>query len=180
MVRPTIRRLAHLLRTRALPQGVRCEGRVFVDRGVRVNVAPGGHLLLRDGATLGRDVGIAVGRGATLTIGMRTRLQPRTRINAMEAVDIGADCAISWGVDILDSDFHQIVLSDGSRPRKTGPVRIGDHVWIGVGAKILKGVTIGQNCVIAAGSVVTTDVPEGSLAAGVPARVVKPIQGWDH
>jgi acetyltransferase-like isoleucine patch superfamily enzyme len=54
-----------------------------------------------------------------------------------------------------------------------GPIRIGDHVWIGTGAIILDGVTIGAGAIIGAGAVVTKDIPENAIAAGVPAKVIR-------
>ena len=87
---------------------------------------------------------------------------------AKRSVQIGSRCAVSWDVRILDTDYHAL---DG-RP-SVDPVRIGDHVWIGSGATVLKGVTIGDGAVVAAGSLVVNDVPAKTLVAGVPARVVR-------
>jgi len=79
---------------------------------------------------------------------------------------IGADCLI------MDSDFHGFPL-DAGQPVKSAPVEIGDYVFIGARSIILKGVKIGNRSVIGAGSVVSSDIPENSLAAGNPARVVR-------
>ncbi len=84
---------------------------------------------------------------------------------------------MSWDVQVLDTDFHTIVR-DGSPQASVAPVRIGDHVWIGTRAVVLKGVTIGDGAVIAAGAVVTADVPTGAVVAGVPARVVGRADSW--
>jgi acetyltransferase-like isoleucine patch superfamily enzyme len=81
-------------------------------------------------------------------------------------------------VDILDTDFHGIVEVDGSTHAITAPVIIQDRVWIGAGAKVLKGVTIGHDSIIAAGAVVTKSFPPHSLIGGVPARRIKEIRGW--
>lgn len=90
-------------------------------------------------------------------------------------IAIGEDVAISHNVTIMDSDAHEIMESGYC---KTKPVSIGNHVWIGSGAKILKGVHVGDGAVIAAGAVVTRDVPENSMAAGIPARVIKRNVTW--
>lgn len=58
------------------------------------------------------------------------------------------------------------------------PIRIGDHVWIGLRATILKGVSIGDGAVVGAGSMVIRDVPSGALVAGVPARVIRESVTW--
>lgn len=77
---------------------------------------------------------------------------------------------------IRDSDNHSI-KKEGYK--KTKPIRIGNHVWIGLRATILKCVTIGDGAVIAAGAVVTKDVPPKSLVGGVPARVISTNVEWE-
>jgi acetyltransferase-like isoleucine patch superfamily enzyme len=110
---------------------------------------------------------------------------------AEEKIEIGSHCLVSWNVGIADSDFHPLEpaqrLIDAQalapyfknrppRPElKTAPVKIGDNVWIGMNAVILKGVIIGENSVVAAGSVVTKSVPPNVVVAGNPAVVVRQI-----
>lgn len=114
---------------------------------------------------------------AELAIGDYTRIGPRTHINCALSIQIGAHCAISWDCEILDTDIHTIVWEDGSR---TGPaaVVIGDRVWIGARAIVLKGVTIGEGAVVGAGAVVAEDVPAHTLVIGSPARPVRAIREW--
>ncbi|PYL10054.1 MAG: acyltransferase [Verrucomicrobia bacterium] len=111
---------------------------------------------------------------------------------AEEKIEIGSYCLMSWNVGIADSDFHPLEpaqrLIDAqalapyfekrpARPKlKTAPVQICDNVWIGMNAVILKGVTIGENSVVAAGSVVTKSVESNTVVAGNPAVVVKKFQ----
>lgn len=95
-------------------------------------------------------------------------------IDCFEEISIGDDVAISKGVTIRDSDNHQV--SGGGR--KSAPIRIGNHVWIGINATVLKGVAIGDGAIVAAGAVVTRDVPERALVAGVPARIIKTEIDW--
>jgi acetyltransferase-like isoleucine patch superfamily enzyme len=92
-------------------------------------------------------------------------------------VTLGRHVGVAQHVHIADSDGHP---TDPAR-RLAGaplahddvrPVTIGDHAWIGRSAQVLKGVTIGRAAVVAAGSVVVSDVPDGALAMGVPARVI--------
>ena len=108
-----------------------------------------------------------------------------------ERIDIGSSCLVSWNVGIADSDFHPLDpaqrLIDAQslapfmygRPPlptlKTAPVVISDNVWIGMNAIILKGVTIGENSVVAAGSVVTKSVPANTVVAGNPAVAVRQL-----
>src|SRR3954468_9654911 len=112
-------------------------------------------------------------------------------IMAEELIEIGSHVLISWNVGIADSDFHPLdpakrlqdtyalaPFYENHPPRpelKTAPVKICDGAWIGMGAVILKGVTIGQNSVVAAGAVVTKSVPPNCVVAGNPAVVVKQL-----
>ena len=95
------------------------------------------------------------------------------------AIRIGEDCMFSGDVEIWNSDTHLITDLEG-RPLNhiLAPITIGNHVWLGKHAKILKGVSIGDNSIIGMSSVVTKDVPNNSIAAGNPARVVKEGVNW--
>jgi acetyltransferase-like isoleucine patch superfamily enzyme len=111
---------------------------------------------------------------ARLVIGDRTSLGDRTEIHCGRAVTIGAGCLLAWDVVVMDRDYHRL----DSATEVCEPVCIGDHVWLGARAMILKGVTIGDGAVVAAGSVVVSDVPAGALVAGNPARVVRAKVTW--
>lgn len=115
--------------------------------------------------------------GGTLTLG-KGYANSGCVIACAKSITIGEGAAIARGVYIYDSDHHEMIVDKGSPINSPAPVTIGNHVWIGVGAIILKGVTIGDGAVIAAGAVVTRDVPPRCLAAGNPARVVKEDIDW--
>jgi acetyltransferase-like isoleucine patch superfamily enzyme len=133
----------------------------------------------------------SVGENGQCSIGDFTLLNGAL-VMAEENIDIGSHCLISWNVGVADSDFHPLEpaqrLIDAQalapylknrppRPKlKTAPVKIADNVWIGMNAIILKGVTIGENSVVAAGSVVTKSVPPNTVVAGNPALVVKQFE----
>jgi acetyltransferase-like isoleucine patch superfamily enzyme len=133
----------------------------------------------------------AIGKNGHCTIGDFTLLNGAL-IMAEEKIEIGSHCLVSWNVGIADSDFHPIAPAQRlidtqalapyfkdrpSRPKlKTAPVKISDNVWIGMNAVILKGVTIGENSVVAAGSVVTKSVEPNTVVAGNPAVAVKQFQ----
>ncbi len=108
-------------------------------------------------------------RDAVIRIGNGTYLNRNAEIVAARAVTIGRDCKIARDVIIMDTDQHDVPGAG----LLIKPIEIGDRVWIGSRAIILKGVTVGQDAVVAAGSVVTKDVPPRSIVAGVPARVVR-------
>ncbi len=132
----------------------------------------------------------ALGEHGSCSIGDYTLLNGAL-VMADERIEIGSYCLISWNVGIADSDFHPLAPAqrrvdamalapffEGRPPRpklETRPVRIADNVWIGMNAIILKGVTIGENSVVAAGSVVTRDVPANTVVAGNPAVAVKQL-----
>lgn len=113
-------------------------------------------------------VRLEIGPGAELRIGKGTYLNRNTNIVCNKRIEIGADCKISWDVIIMDTDQHAVhgtVAADL-------PVVIDDDVWIGCRAIILKNVHIGKGAIIAAGSVVTRDVPAYAVVGGVPARIL--------
>jgi acetyltransferase-like isoleucine patch superfamily enzyme len=130
----------------------------------------------------------ALGANGSAVIGDFTLLNGAL-VMAEERIEIGSHCLISWNVGIADSDFHPLEpaqrLIDAHalapfykdrppRPRlETRPVKIADNVWIGMNAIILKGVTIGENSVVAAGAVVVKSVPANTIVAGNPAVAVK-------
>jgi acetyltransferase-like isoleucine patch superfamily enzyme len=112
------------------------------------------------------------GRNGRLIVGRNTRLNG-VHISARQSVTIGNNVRIAPYAVILDSDFHDIRnhFAEG----KSGDITIEDNVWIATRATILKGVTIGRGSVVAAGAVVTHDVPPNTVVAGVPAKVIKYI-----
>jgi acetyltransferase-like isoleucine patch superfamily enzyme len=120
----------------------------------------------------------ARGAESRVAIGDRTHCNNGvTIISEATEVSIGSDCFLGPMVQIYDSDFHAVEPERRSaEPPLRAPVRIGDHVFIGASAIILKGVRVGDGSVIGAGAVVTRDVPERSMAAGNPARA-RPLKG---
>ncbi len=106
-----------------------------------------------------------------LTFGDDVFVNSGTRIRCDVAVTIGDHVAIGFDVVVTDTDFHGVE----GRPVHTAPVVIGSGAWIGGRAVILPGVTVGTRALVAAGSVVTRDVPDDTLVAGNPARVVRTL-----
>lgn len=100
-------------------------------------------------------------------------INENVQITCGSKIEIGKGCAIGRDVIIRSYDGHSI----NNNP-ESAPIRIGEHVWIGQRATILKGVTIGNGAVIASGSVVTKDVPAYSVVAGIPAKVIRDNIEW--
>ena len=102
------------------------------------------------------------------------------QIRCGNKIEIGNNCIFGRNVNISDSDFHPIKNDKGEYINASRPVVIGDNVWLGHDCIILKGVTIGNGAIIAAGSVVTKDVPPCSIVAGNPAKVIKENIKWSR
>jgi acetyltransferase-like isoleucine patch superfamily enzyme len=107
-------------------------------------------------------------KGAAIRIGDGTYLNRGTEVVAGQSVTIGRDCKIARDVIIMDTDQHALP----GQGLQVAPVEIGDRVWIGARAIVLKGVHVGSDSIIAAGAVVTRSVPPHSVVAGVPGRVI--------
>lgn len=124
---------------------------------------------------------INVNEGAVLKLGSGY-MNYECVVDVFSSVTIGRDVVISERVVIRDCDNH-IVWDEGVEVDKDAkpmalPIVIKDHVWVGMNAVILKGVTIGEGAVIAAGSVVNKDVPAHCMVGGVPAKVIKTGISW--
>jgi len=174
-------------------------GVVLVGRGKRVFIGQDckihwwglrgkvGRIEVGDNCIIGARIAFDSSSGV-VKIGNRCYLGASTVI-CHTNVTIGDDVIMSWGIVIVDHDSHtldwegrQSDVSDWARGKKDWtripirPVIIRDKVWIGFGASILKGVTLGEGSVIAAASVVTRDVAPYTLVAGNPARVVRELK----
>ena len=125
--------------------------------------------------------------GASILIGDHTFIG-NSIIASAQQIEIGNDVLISWGCNIVDHNSHAIGwtqrqqdVRDWYNGRKDwshvamAPVKICDKVWIGLNVILLKGVTVGEGAVVAAGSVVTKDVPPWTVVAGNPAKVIREI-----
>jgi acetyltransferase-like isoleucine patch superfamily enzyme len=156
-----------------LEVGRRWEGGFFTP--TQFIVHGGARCTVEETFTLYTGCSVEVVPGARLTLG-GGYANNGAAIVCFGEISIGRDVAIGPEVFIRDSDSHRI---SGSGRSSTEPIRIGDRVWIGARAVILKGVTIGDGAIVAAGSVVTKDVAPGTLVAGVPAKFIRAAT-WEH
>ncbi|HWH43237.1 MAG TPA: acyltransferase [Thermoleophilaceae bacterium] len=171
------RLLLRLLRRRFLtPYGrrIRLDGLAFIGPRVVIQIGRGGRFELGRWAWLGHGTKIRCHEGV-VSIGAKTVMGQECTISAYQRVEIGRECVIADRCMFIDFD-HGMVEAD--RPiRLQGiykrDVRVGNNVWIGYGACILRGVTVGDNAVVGTNSVVTKDVPANAVVGGVPARVIR-------
>lgn len=156
---------------------VRLAGNVYVgDRVVIWQTKDGGSVELDEGVHLYSDIIIETGDGGRITIGAETHVQPRCQLMAYAgSLQIGCRCEIAPNCAFYPYNHGFAPDKDIMRqPVWTkGGIIIGDDAWLGVGVVVLDGVRIGRGAVIGAGAVVTKDVPDGAIAFGVPAQVVK-------
>ena len=115
-------------------------------------------------------------KDAYVIIGANSRLNG-VYVHAQKGIQIGENCVIAAGVNIIDSNGHQ-VRSENRTIGRDAPkeIKIGNNVWIGLNAIILKGTIIGSNSVVSAGSVVKGNFPDNSVISGNPAVVIDKIQ----
>ena len=152
----------------------KCERGVGVSLRGRPRVDGPGRIRLGDGVRIWSHLSpthLSSGPGAELTIGGGTFVNTGVTISARGSVCIGERCQIAPGVVIMDNDFHGVDDRDGGA--KCAPVTIGNDVWLATRSMVLRGVHIGDGAVVAAGAVVTRDVPPRTLVGGVPARVLR-------
>ncbi len=134
------------------------------------------QLIVNGSLNTGKGVSISILEDASLELGQRVYINSDSTIVCSNSIKIGDNVAISWNVEICDYDFHRIIREDSV---KVAPIDIGSNVLVGRRSMIMKGVKIGDGSVIAAGSVVTRDVPSECLVAGIPARVIKQNIQWE-
>jgi acetyltransferase-like isoleucine patch superfamily enzyme len=137
-----------------------------------------GRLEIGSNTLLEPGVWITVPAPGRVRIGSGSFLNLGVTVAALELVEIGDHCMFANGCFVTDADHR---VDDPTRPitwqgfASKGPTRIGDNVWCGANVVVTSGVTVGERCVIGANSVVTTDIPPFSVAAGVPARVIRAV-----
>ncbi len=133
---------------------------VGVDR-----ITIGDGVIVRDGAWLATE-----GPAGGISVGDRCYCGHRVHIHSIDPVTIGSGCVLADNAMVTSTDHGRV---DRHSARGTGPVIIGADVFIGQNAVVLGGVRIGDRATVAAGAVVTRDVPSGAVVGGVPAKVLR-------
>jgi acetyltransferase-like isoleucine patch superfamily enzyme len=178
MLRPRYARLfwRYLWRRLLTPAGWRwrSDGPFFLGRGLELKIEPRGEIRFGRFVWIGDDSKIRCHEGV-VEIGAKTVMGQECTISAYQRVRIGDECVIADRAMFIDFD-HGIV--EVERPiRSQGiykrDVEVGNNVWIGYGACILRGVSVGDNSVIGTNAVVTKDVPANAVVGGIPARIIR-------
>jgi acetyltransferase-like isoleucine patch superfamily enzyme len=157
-----------------LGRRLRLDGIAFIGPGCQIQVGPNAVLELGRWSWLGHGCKVRCHEGA-VSLGPKSVLGQECTISAYQHVSIGRECVIADRVMMIDFD-HGTVEVD--RPiRLQGiykrDVRVGNNVWIGYGACVLRGVAIGDNAIVGTNAVVTKEVPANAVVGGVPARVLR-------
>jgi acetyltransferase-like isoleucine patch superfamily enzyme len=178
MITPKYALLAlRLLHRRFLtPTGRRIvlDGMLFLGGGVKLQIGRDARVRFGRWTWIGHGTKIRCHEGE-VRIGDKTVLGQECTISAYQHVSIGEQCIVADRVMLIDFDHN---VAEVERPiRLQGiykrDVNVGSNVWIGYGAQILRGVTVGDNAIIGASAVVTKDVPANAVVAGSPARVIR-------
>ena len=178
MLTPKYARLiVRLLRKRFLTtygRRLKVDGLAFIGPGVVLQIGKNARVELGRWSWLGHGTKIRCHEGV-VSIGAKTVMGQECTISAFQHVSIGRECVIADRVMLIDFDHGMVEVErpirlQGIYKRDT---RVGNNVWIGYGACILRGVTVGDNAVIGTNAVVTKDVPANAVVGGVPARVIR-------
>jgi acetyltransferase-like isoleucine patch superfamily enzyme len=150
------------------------DGLCFICPGVKLEIGPEATLRIGRWAWLGHGCKVRVHEGE-VSIGAKTVIGQECTISAFQQVSIGRECIIADRVMLIDFDHG---VTEVERPIRTQgiykrDVRVGHNVWIGYGACILRGVSVGDNSIIGTNSVLTRTIPENAVVAGVPAKVIR-------
>jgi len=147
----------------------------FVGKNLKLIITKQGRILIKGKIRISDNVELQ--SHGQLIFGNGCGINSYSRIIAFEKISLGDNVIIAQFVSMLDHD-HNVEIIDGKITFKnflTEPIVIGSNVWIGDKVTITKGVNIGDNVVIGANSVVTKDIPANSLAAGVPAKIIRKL-----
>jgi acetyltransferase-like isoleucine patch superfamily enzyme len=150
-------------------------GKMVTVRG-NLQVVARGKIIIGNNCKIWSHLGktqISAGPRAVITIGENTFINTGAIISSRKGISIGKNCNIANEVIIMDDDFHDVKVREEKSAK--AEISIGDNVWLATRVMVLKGVSIGEGAVIAAGAVVTKDVPPYVLAGGVPAKIIKAI-----
>ncbi len=145
------------------------------DKATYINVE--GSLIIENRTSIARGASINIGKNANVILDGCSIGASNLIIN--HCLKIGKGSLISWDCEFIDNNMHHLIVN-GVKENKNKGIIIGTNVWIGSGCRILPDVIIGDNCVVAAGSIVTKPFPvKNCLIAGVPAKIIAENISWE-
>ncbi|MEN8884906.1 MAG: acyltransferase [Winogradskyella sp.] len=152
-------------------------GRVNLGSGVKIVVEANAYIKFGDNVTIKNNTTIYAKKNSKITFGNNTSTGHDTEISANKSITIGSDVIMGANTYITDSNhgYSMTGIPFREQPMEIGSVEIGNNVWLGRNAMILKGSNVGSDTVVAAGAVVTKCFPENIILGGVPAKVIKSI-----
>jgi acetyltransferase-like isoleucine patch superfamily enzyme len=163
-----------VIRRRAYGKKIHTDGLAFIGRKVKIEIGPLAHVYLDRWCWVGNRTKLRA-HGGFIRIGSKTVLGEEITFSTYEEISIGRECVVADRAMFID--FDHVTADPEQAIRKQGlyskPIKIGNNVWIGYGASILRGVTVGDGAVIGTYAVVTKDVPANAIVGGVPAKVLR-------
>jgi acetyltransferase-like isoleucine patch superfamily enzyme len=153
---------------------LKTDGMCFVCPGARFEIGRDATVTLGRWSWLGHGCKVRVHEGH-VTIGAKSVLGQECTISAYQHISIGRECIIADRVMMIDFDHGMVEVERPIRVQGIykRDVNVGHNVWIGYGACLLRGVTVGNNSVIGTNAVVTCDVPANAVVVGIPAKVIR-------
>lgn len=150
-------------------------GRLSLGKGASITIEQHASMQLEGRASFAQGSIIYLRDGACLKIGDEADCG-QTTIHCFHDIRVGRNLLAAHGVELRDGDGHDILGLD--KPNYPAPLWLGNHVWLASGSTVLKGVSVGDGCIVAAAAVLTCTIPPNCLAAGVPAVIIRRNISW--
>lgn len=155
-------------------------------RGLHVNkkttliTENGGSITFRGAASIGRGTSICAS-GGSIVLGDKFSCNVNCFVYSQKEIEFGKDVLLGWEINVRDHDGHPLYDTDGNVVNASQKIYIGDHVWMGAYADILKGVHLQPGTIVSTRSLVTKSCTENNaVIAGIPAKVIKRNVFWEH
>ncbi len=154
---------------------------IFDDKKSRGIWQVAGSLEFCGKARLGHGFKVSVGPSGKIVFGKNFRISAETALVALNEISFGENVLLSWDILVMDNDFHKILNKENVQINNPKPIIFGNDIWVGCRSTILKGVTIADNNVIAAGTILSKSIPEsGNVVGGNPIGVIKNDIQWQR
>lgn len=138
-------------------------------------------LILKGNCSLGSGFSLSVAKNATLELGNYFKISAHSTIDCSKRISFGDNCLLSWDILIMDSDYHKILDEDDNQINHDSIITIGNQVWIGCSSTILKSVSLKENTIVAAGSLLTKSCDKRKCiiaGQGKDTRIIKERIKW--